>query len=126
MSDIIFPIPENPIIKFPGTPADIPTTNPCGEEFIGEPRQIVLPPEEQKALKEAVEEIRQQIQDPESLRLCNCAECGTQLVALNDLAAACMLDDKDKLRLGLVDPKAVAGRINGRPYCSRCLSKGYK
>lgn len=98
---------EHPILKFP-TPDH-------------------APPEEEPSVQEQLQQVAEEAAaDPDALRLCNCAECGTQLVSINDLAKAKLLPDKDKLRLGLMDPKAPAGRIQGRPYCSRCLARGYK
>jgi hypothetical protein len=56
--------------------------------------------------------------DYDDLKLCNCAGCGCELAAPGqaDLLLALKLTHK-----GDPIPVPLAGRLDGRPYCSACL-----
>jgi len=49
-------------------------------------------------------------------RLCNCAECGIELLSAVSRMKYFLTKPK-----GVEFPPAVAGRAKDRPYCSKCL-----
>lgn len=46
-------------------------------------------------------------------RMCNCAECGRELLAK---------EDAWRIKEGMRKMNVVAGRMHGRPYCHTCLT----
>ena len=56
---------------------------------------------------------------PDNVTLCNCAECGCDLIGGKSLAWYRERSEAEKMTI----PTPVLGRINGRPYCCSCLSK---
>ena len=53
-----------------------------------------------------------------SLKICNCAECGKELVARRSAPQVMLLAT---LTENASPPGLVAGKIKGRPYCQSCL-----
>jgi hypothetical protein len=53
----------------------------------------------------------------ENLKVCNCAECGKELVPFKYAAQLTSLAAITRVPA----PRFVAGRIKGRPYCYICL-----
>ncbi len=53
-----------------------------------------------------------------SIKMCSCAECGHDLVQMRYAAQLALLS---VLTTSKLQPRLVAGRIKGRPYCLQCL-----
>lgn len=76
----------------------------------------------ESALKQPEPEDEKQLAERLNVAVCNCAECGRELVAVKDFQrfrVAC-------LRAFNAKPEnlpAVAGRIKERPYCYECLTR---
>lgn len=52
-------------------------------------------------------------------KLCNCAGCGQELLGESQASAVALAQ---RMHRNYKPPRPlVCGRINGRPYCSRCL-----
>ena len=54
-----------------------------------------------------------------SATLCNCARCSAELLSIQSRATCLTVG----IPAGMDVPEAVAGRINGRPYCRKCIDK---
>ena len=52
--------------------------------------------------------------------LCNCAECGAELLSIRSKIATSAASGIDKVKKHL--PPPVYGKINNRPYCRKCLN----
>jgi hypothetical protein len=54
----------------------------------------------------------------DELKLCDCAECGRELVGLSMLPWYSTLTHAERSNY----PPLVGGHVKGRPYCAWCLS----
>lgn len=54
----------------------------------------------------------------DTVKMCSCADCGHDLVAMKYAAALTILAAVTHSQLA---PRLLAGRIKGRPYCHHCL-----
>lgn len=52
------------------------------------------------------------------VKLCDCAECGKELLGSSMFCQLRELSDEQRQNL----PSLVVGRIKGRPYCATCLN----
>lgn len=57
----------------------------------------------------------------DDLRICNCASCGEEL--LGDSMLGWYNDAKPGVKRLYMCPEPIEMRINGRPYCKKCIKQ---
>lgn len=58
----------------------------------------------------------------DEVRMCNCASCGVEMLGRCELGWYAAATERERKAM----PPMTAGRVDGRPYCLRCLCVTYK